>query len=52
MNTDYIIENGVSVDYKGKDSEVVIPTGARTIGKRAFAKKENSFCENCRAYYD
>lgn len=36
INTDYAIQFGTLVSYKGKSSEVIIPDGVTVIGRRAF----------------
>lgn len=33
---DFVIENGVLIEYKGKDKDVVIPYGVTSIGEFAF----------------
>lgn len=38
-NPDFIVENGVLVEYRGSDAKVVIPDGVKTIGEKAFYKK-------------
>ena len=35
--SDFIIENGVLIKYKGSEEAVVIPDGVTEIGDRAFA---------------
>ncbi len=38
--TDYVIEDGKLIKYKGKDVELNVPDGINTIGYAAFSKKE------------
>ena len=39
---DFKIKNGVLVKYRGKDSNVVIPSNVTTIGDGAFYKCEST----------
>ncbi len=39
-SSDFVIENGVLVDYKGSDEWITIPGGVHTIGELAFYKKD------------
>ena len=36
MTNDYEIEDGVLINYKGKDSEIIIPNGVEAIGDNVF----------------
>ncbi len=38
---DFIIENGVLIQYNGKDTSVQIPDGVTEIGDDAFRECEN-----------
>ena len=38
--TDYVIEDGKLIKYKGKDVELNVPDGINTIGYAAFSRKE------------
>ena len=38
--SDFVIENGVLVDYKGTDEWITIPSNVHTIGDRAFLSNE------------
>ena len=35
-DSDFVIENGVLKEYKGKGGDIVIPEGVTEIGKEAF----------------
>ena len=39
-NLEFVIENGVLVEYKGQNSNIVIPNCVTVIGEYAFAKCE------------
>lgn len=41
--SDFVIENGVLVDYKGSDEWITIPSGVHTIGELAFYKNDQLF---------
>ena len=39
--SDFVIENCVLIQYKGKDADVIIPEGVTGISKDAFSKSES-----------
>ena len=39
--SDFIIENGILIKYKGTESDLVIPDGVTGIGDKAFWKCTN-----------
>ena len=39
--SDFVIEKGVLIKYKGAEDEVVIPDGVTDIGEEAFSKCAN-----------
>jgi hypothetical protein len=41
MNNDFVIEDGVLIEYKGDDSDVVIPDSVTSIGDYAFENCES-----------
>ena len=40
--SDFIIENGVLIKYKGSEEAVVIPNGVTEIGEGAFSDAETA----------
>lgn len=42
MYKDFQMEQDALVKYSGSDKDVVIPTGVKTVGTGAFAKRRRS----------